>query len=47
MIPYSGLVHVLNKDVVKLLALSLLRVDKDICRGRLIIFLSNIQPPVH
>lgn len=37
----------LNKDVVKVLALSLLWVDKGIWRRKLIIFLSNIQPPVH
>lgn len=38
---------VLNIDVATLLALFMLWVDKDICRRRLIIFLSNIQPPVH
>lgn len=37
----------LNIDVATLLALSLLWVDKDICRRRFIISLSNIQPPVH
>lgn len=37
----------LNIDVATLLALSLLWLDKDVCRRRFIIFLSNIQPPVH